>query len=217
MAAFYSPNGSLTVNNDASAVGRNAIAAVAQSFMAAFPDLQIVMDNVATKGDHAEYHWTLIGTNAGPGGTGHWVHISGFECWHIGGDGLIAQSQGHFDSAEYQRQLEHGAEDIYPDSPLTPQQEALVRLLTAADLQRIDECLLSHTSDRWRKVARVVASTMASLAGHFPDVPDVFYSRRIKHLVASGALEAVGNLDRMRFSEVRIATSKTSEQDLKQE
>ncbi len=36
------------------------------------------------------------------------VRISGFDEWRIGGDGLIAASQGHFDSAEYQRQLEHG-------------------------------------------------------------------------------------------------------------
>jgi hypothetical protein len=28
----------------------------------------------------------------------------------FGEDGLIAESQGHFDSAAYQRQLEHGVE-----------------------------------------------------------------------------------------------------------
>jgi hypothetical protein len=38
VAGFYSPGGSLTVNNDVPAVGRNAIAEVAQSFMTAFPD-----------------------------------------------------------------------------------------------------------------------------------------------------------------------------------
>jgi hypothetical protein len=37
------------------------------------------------------------------------VRISGFEEWRIGADGLIAESEGHFDSSEYQRQLEHGA------------------------------------------------------------------------------------------------------------
>ena len=34
--------------------------------------------------------------------------ISGFESWQFGGNGLIAASQGHFDAAEYVRQLEHG-------------------------------------------------------------------------------------------------------------
>jgi len=36
------------------------------------------------------------------------VRISGFEVWKIGEDGLIAESRGHFDAAEYQRQLRRG-------------------------------------------------------------------------------------------------------------
>jgi len=108
VAGFYSPGGSLTVNHDVPAIGRNAITEVAQSFMTAFPDLRVVMDKVHVQRDRAEYHWTLIGTNTGPGGTGHRVRISGVERWQIGADGLIASSQGHFDAAEYRRQLEHG-------------------------------------------------------------------------------------------------------------
>jgi Protein of unknown function len=45
---------------------------------------------------------------------------------------------------------------------------------------------------------------MAVLGHEFPGIPDVFYSLRIKHLVESGAIEAAGNLDRMRYSEIRI-------------
>jgi len=106
VAAFYSPGGSLTVNGGAAAVGRVAIQTVAQSFMTAFPDLRVVMDDILVLGDRTNYHWTLIGTNTGPGGTGNKVRISGFEIWDIGADGLIASSQGHFDAAAYQRQLE---------------------------------------------------------------------------------------------------------------
>jgi predicted ester cyclase len=108
VAAFYSVDGSLSVNDGTPAVGRNAVTEVAQSFMTAFPDMRVVMDKVLTRDDRIEYHWTLIGTNTGPGGTGHRVRISGFELWQIGADGLIASSQGHFDSSEYNRQLEHG-------------------------------------------------------------------------------------------------------------
>jgi hypothetical protein len=32
--------------------------------------------------------------------------ISGHEQWTIGSDGFIAESKGHFDEAEYNRQLE---------------------------------------------------------------------------------------------------------------
>jgi len=109
VAAFYSIEGSLTINRGTPAVGRNAIAEVAHSFMTAFPDMQVVMDKLVVQPDRTEYHWTLTGTNTGPGGTGHRVRISGFEVWQIGADGLIASSEGHFDTSEYQQQLEHGA------------------------------------------------------------------------------------------------------------
>jgi uncharacterized protein (TIGR02246 family) len=109
VAAFYSPSGSLSVNGGIPATGRSAISEVAQGFMTAFPDLEVMMDDVLVQGDNTVYHWTLAGTNAGPGGTGKRVRISGFEIWTIGADGLIAESRGHFDNATYQHQLEHGA------------------------------------------------------------------------------------------------------------
>jgi predicted ester cyclase len=108
VAGFYSPGGSLAVNDEAPAVGRRAIAELAQSFMLAFPDMRLVMDEVLVKGDRIEYHWTLSGTNTGPGGAGQRVRISGFERWRMGADGLIASSQGQFDAVEYRRQLEQG-------------------------------------------------------------------------------------------------------------
>jgi len=111
VAAFYSPDGSLTVNGGTPAAGRDAIAEVARGFMTAFPDLQLLMDDVLIQGDRAEYRWTFIGTNTGPGGTGHRVRFSGFEEWKIGDDGLVAESQGQFDGTDYQRQLESGVEE----------------------------------------------------------------------------------------------------------
>ena len=56
--------------------------------------------------------WTLLGTKTpGRAGRGKRVHISGYEEWRIGADGLIAESRGHFDDAEYQRQLEPGVNE----------------------------------------------------------------------------------------------------------
>jgi len=105
VAAFFAEGGSLTINGGAPAAGRAAIAASAQGFMTAFPDLVVSMDGIDVEGDHVLYRWTLIGTNTGPGGTGNAVRISGYEAWTIGADGLIAESKGHFDETEYQRQL----------------------------------------------------------------------------------------------------------------
>jgi uncharacterized protein (TIGR02246 family) len=105
VAEFFAPGGSLTINGGAPAVGRKAIAEAARSFMTAFPDLRVSMDDVRLRGDRAEYHWTLIGTNTGPGGTGARVQVSGFELWQFDAGGLIGASLGHFDQAEYDRQM----------------------------------------------------------------------------------------------------------------
>jgi hypothetical protein len=84
--------------------------------------------------------------------------------------------------------------DVKLDRPLTAEEEARARLLTAADLKRIDECLLSNTSRQWSKVARVIGQTMLVLSREFSGMPDVLYSARIKHLAESGAIEVAGNL-----------------------
>jgi predicted ester cyclase len=108
VAAFFAESGWLKINDGAPAVGRTAITASAQSFMTAFPDLVVSMDAVLPQGNRALYRWTLTGTNTGPGGTGRTVRIQGYEEWTIGADGLIAESRGHFDAADYQRQLGGG-------------------------------------------------------------------------------------------------------------
>jgi SnoaL-like polyketide cyclase len=106
VAAFFAPGGSLTVNDAPPAVGRAAIATVAHGFMTAFPDLRVVMDGLVEEGGYTIYPWTLTGTNTGPGGTGRPVRISGFEKWVFSPEGLIAESVGQFDAADYQRQID---------------------------------------------------------------------------------------------------------------
>jgi len=105
VAAFFAENGSLTINGGTPSVGRAGVTTAAQGFMTAFPDMVVTMDSVVPVTTGARFHWTLTGTNTGPGGTGRAVRISGYEEWTFGGDGLIARSLGHFDDAEYQRQL----------------------------------------------------------------------------------------------------------------
>lgn len=109
VAAFFAETGSLKINEAAPAVGRAAIVDAAQGFMTAFPDLVVAMDSISGQGDRAVYRWTLTGKNTGPGGTGRAVRISGYEEWALGSNGLIAKSTGHFDAADYQRQLQAGS------------------------------------------------------------------------------------------------------------
>lgn len=109
VAEHYSPDGSLTINGGTPAIGREAITEAARGFMDGFPDLRVEMHQLKTGGDAPEYHWTLTGTNTGPGGTGRAVRIRGFEQWTIGDDGLIAASLGVFDEADWDRQISDGA------------------------------------------------------------------------------------------------------------
>ena len=76
--------------------------------MTTFPDMVVTMDKLVRDEGGTKFHWTLTGTNTGPGGTGKRVRIRGYELWQFDNAGLIAESKGHFDSAEYERQLKHG-------------------------------------------------------------------------------------------------------------
>jgi nuclear transport factor 2 (NTF2) superfamily protein len=104
VAAHYVTGGTIAINGGEPA----PIAVVAESFVGAFPDIEVFMDDLVVMDDVVEYHWTFTGTSAE---TGQWVRIPGFEEWTIGADGLIAESQGHYDQAEYDRQLREGAAD----------------------------------------------------------------------------------------------------------
>lgn len=108
VAAFFSEDGSLTINGGEPAAGREAIAAAARSYMTAFPDHVLHFDKLEEVDGRVRFHWTFEGTNTGPGGTGARVRFSGYEAWLIGDDGLVQDSQGHYDEADYQRQLQAG-------------------------------------------------------------------------------------------------------------
>ena len=110
VAAFFAENGAISINSRPPAVGRAAIAKEAEAFMTTFPDMVVTFDKLDPQLDAIAFHWTLTGTNTGPGGTGKRVRISGYELWNLDNDGLIAESKGHFDAAEYERQLKHGVD-----------------------------------------------------------------------------------------------------------
>lgn len=114
VAAFFADEGVLYVNG-APSEGRDSITALAQGFMTAFPDMVLLMDNLEINAEQVIYHWTFIGTNTGPEGTGNAVRFSGYEEWTLGDDGLIELSMGHFDAEDYQRQLDVSGEGSSQD------------------------------------------------------------------------------------------------------
>src|SRR5690242_10465436 len=94
VAAFYAKSASVSVNGGPP----TPIADVARGFMRDFPDMTVTFDKLEPRADGTAFHWTLTGTYAG---TGNHVRISGYELWKIDNAGLIAESSGHFDVAEY--------------------------------------------------------------------------------------------------------------------
>lgn len=107
-AAFYTEDASFRINDGEPSVGRDAIRETARSFMTAFPDMLVELVELRQTDAHVEFHWRWTGTNTGPGGTGSAVDLTGFEQWTLGDDGLILETRGHMDDAEYRRQLNAG-------------------------------------------------------------------------------------------------------------
>lgn len=108
VAAFYAPDGRIVINDGDPSNGRAEVAEMAKGFFDGFPDLVVRMDSIRTSGTYCVYLWTLDGTNTGPDGTGNRVEISGWEYWRLNDDGLVAESRGHFDAEDYERQLADG-------------------------------------------------------------------------------------------------------------
>src|SRR5690349_14058763 len=96
VAAFFAENGSLQVNQNPPAIGRTAITEVARGFMRDFPNMIVTFDRLVERADGTAFHWNLVGTNTGPGGTGNEVKISGYELWQFDENGLVRESKGHF-------------------------------------------------------------------------------------------------------------------------
>jgi hypothetical protein len=91
-----------------------------------------------------------------------------------------------------------------PDTELCEEEQEVVSRLRPAEVALIDEALLTECASSWRKVARVVGGALGTLQDQLPGVPDGYYAQRIAVLVSAGNLESQGNLQHMRFSEVRL-------------
>lgn len=91
-----------------------------------------------------------------------------------------------------------------PDLPLTHYDQKRYDALSVNELMEIDSALLAKCRNYFRKVAMVVGSTMMSPSFRERDPSDTCYAMRVKELVSQGQLESDGNLNYMRYSEVRL-------------
>ncbi len=97
-----------------------------------------------------------------------------------------------------------GRETPEPNPPLSPEEEAAAAKLTPEDLGVIDAAVLSCVAAPWQKLAMVVVRAKEKLESKYPEFSYTFYAMRAQALNDLGRLESRGDLDYMRFSEVRL-------------
>jgi hypothetical protein len=97
-------------------------------------------------------------------------------------------------------------EEPLSDPPLTPEQEVRVSELNKADMNEIDQALISNTVVNWKKMSRVVSRAMDNVSTELQDIPDIFFAQRLRYFAIKGNIEYRGNLAHMRYCEVKIKT-----------
>ena len=102
VVSFYAEDGQIIINRGTASKGRPAIAEMAASFYAAFPDLVVHCDDVRGAGSHAIFVWTLEGHHSG---TGNLVRLQGWEEWELDADLKVKSSLGWFDAEDEKRQI----------------------------------------------------------------------------------------------------------------
>jgi Protein of unknown function len=95
-------------------------------------------------------------------------------------------------------------DEFVPDPLLSPDQARVAASLSSEFIERIDAELLKHARRHGRKVAMLVGLAMRNPSVRVPGLPDLYFAQRIRLLVAKGELISEGNLDFMRYSEVRL-------------
>ena len=88
------------------------------------------------------------------------------------------------------------------DQPRESDLEHVVSL-SGEDVQAVDTAVLSQLTATWMESRDLVAKAHAALLPKYPLVPDVFFSYRLRKLVAAGDIEAVGAVDRQLNYQVR--------------
>lgn len=105
VVSMFAPDGSITINGGPPAAGADGLENVALSYMSAFSDLLITCERMVRAGSQWKWFWRMRGTFSGPGGTGKRIDLRGWEVLTMTPEGRIRHAEGHFNQAEYERQL----------------------------------------------------------------------------------------------------------------
>jgi hypothetical protein len=101
VVACFAADGCIVINDSEPFNGAEGIHEVALDWMTTFADLVVVCDRLVDEEGELRWYWTMTGTTS----SGDRVEISGYEALVLSDDGLIRRAEGHFDQAEYDRQM----------------------------------------------------------------------------------------------------------------
>ena len=121
-----------------------------------------------------------------------------------GGGKLFTEKDGfEFDVEELFSGRPPQTEPFEP--PLTEEEyQAHIGALTPDQLKLIDDHVIAGAPKQFRKVARVAWIAMKATEDEIFRIPDYFFATRVQQLVKQGRLVSQGNLERMRYSEVKL-------------
>ncbi len=109
LEAISAENFTRTANDIKVAVNEKEMEATMNIFFTAFPDLNIVVDDIVIKDDQSFAHWTATGTNTGVFGevpaTGKKVKFSGYSIIHFNDAGKLLREDVYFNELELLQQL----------------------------------------------------------------------------------------------------------------
>lgn len=94
------------------------------------------------------------------------------------------------------------------DPPEQPKESNLEHVvsLSGSDVQAVDSALLNELRSSWSEARMVVAGAHAALRSLYPAVPYVFFSHRLRKLVAGGAVDEIGQVNRQLNYQVRVSS-----------
>ena len=80
-----------------------------------------------------------------------------------------------------------------------------VEALSEQQILEIDDCLLKHIKPFWRKLAMVIGLAMSEMKDlHDLNIVYIYYYNRLLKLIKENNLETQGNIDFIRWSEIRL-------------
>lgn len=126
------------------------------------------MEDLLPQDECIVYRWSLTGTHAGGQ-----VRVHGFEVWTIGADGLIGESHGHFDAADYTRQLAGSV----PRPRYFDEYDVRARLRMPALIDAMERALVEFSAGRVQQPVRTMFNfgaercLLGSMPAYVPALP----------------------------------------------